>query len=329
MAGKGENNDDDDSDLINNILNFHLLKNKNEKTKELLTIFNNLNEDIITIQLDRDRSNKNCVMLLTNHINGAVQEKKHFDLIFERNKKTKTSVYALMPYDDNNDSYNPDNITTRYLKATFKDKVEKIIADIKSQNPDISSDASLAYHFPEIQEMKNDKRNWRYSLNFKGMLLYLLGESKIILSSPSSKKSKNRIKGVISNPLVTQEIVPFLKYWQYFFNEHYNFNVIDVLLKIAVELENQFYIDTKDDFYLLRRASERYFIELENYLYPILDSPLYYYDIKDVGHAKHDELLKTRKKYRQEVMIYWLNKFRAKDEEFINYLQRECDRETS
>lgn len=111
--------------------------------------------------------------------------------------------------------------------------------------------------------------------------MYLLGESKAISSSlSSSRKIKNRIREVISNPLITEEIAPFLKYWQYFFNEDYNFNVIDLLLEISVELENQLHIDTKNDLYLLRRASERYFIEFENFFNVILDFPLFCIDIK-------------------------------------------------
>ncbi|HET7391901.1 MAG TPA: hypothetical protein VFJ51_13865 [Nitrososphaeraceae archaeon] len=145
--------------------------------------------------------------------------------------------------------------------------------------------------------------------------MYLLGESKVIISSPSSRKSKNRIKDVISNSLIIK-IAPFLKDWQLFSNEYCDFNVIDLLLEIAVELENQFHIDTTNDFYLIRRASERYFVELENYLWGILDSPLCYFHAKDVGNVKHAELFKARNNYRREVMIPILSDFKQRMKSF-------------
>ena len=78
---------------------------------------------------------------------------------------------------------------------------------------------------------------------------------------------------IFSKPSVLEK-APFLKYWQDF--RECGFDVIGLLLQIAEELHSQLHIDAESDKYLLRRASERYFVGVENYCYERLDDTFYW-----------------------------------------------------
>jgi hypothetical protein len=127
-----------------------------------------------------------------------------------------------------------------------------------------------------------------YLLNFRGLLLYLINEYLILKNQSVDYTKKNernqfnyrkdignsnirynskifkRVRKVISNPEVVKKAI-FLTNWDAF--EKQGFDVIDMLLKISFELHNQLNIDSYEDTYLLRRATERYFISLENFYY--------------------------------------------------------------
>lgn len=100
---------------------------------------------------------------------------------------------------------------------------------------------------------KYDRRRWRYSLNFRGLLLYLDGESK------ARRRDRRRVHHVLSNPLIIEQ-APFLAHWHEF--ESAGFDVIGTLLQIGSEFENLLDYDAD---YLLLRASERYFIAFSNF----------------------------------------------------------------
>ncbi len=75
-----------------------------------------------------------------------------------------------------------------------------------------------------------------------------------------------RIKEVISNERI-KELAPFLQHWDIFEKE--GFPVINLLIKIAVEFKDQLNYETTDfsnnNRYLLKKATERYFISWINY----------------------------------------------------------------
>jgi hypothetical protein len=137
---------------------------------------------------------------------------------------------------------------------------------------------------------KNEKRgrkDWMYRPVFRGFLLYLYCECVLVQWKKDTpryerKESKECILKTLSNPLVIQE-VPFLLHWKNF-KKH--FDVIGLLKQIAVELYNQLHITAENDRYLLRRATERYFIQLENHLNFILDAPGSSFFIREHGNRK-------------------------------------------
>ena len=217
-------------------------------------------------------------------------------------------------------------------------------------NKAISTRELLDKLMVKISDRKS--KSYGYVITFLGLLLYLYNESKdeekhekprVVYVDIGNKNKKNKktkkvpftamrqprvnfIHKVISNPVVLEE-APFLKDWQCF--EEHGFEVVIQLLQIAANFESQLLATAQKKYtdYIFKTVTKYYFIELENCLYEILDTASYYIHMKNVGYVKHAELSKVRKNYREEVMIPYLNKFRAEDEKFLNYLQGECDRE--
>ena len=127
-----------------------------------------------------------------------------------------------------------------------------------------------------IFKMKENKkrilnpRYWQYKLNFRGLLLYMIIYKEIEVKK--NKKDKEIFNNVISNPSIL-EIAPFLNYLTEF--KEYGFPAEQILLEIAGELRNQLHLDTNnDDNYLLCKATERYFFQLETHFSSIMDNPL-------------------------------------------------------
>lgn len=96
------------------------------------------------------------------------------------------------------------------------------------------------------------RKSWIYALTFSGLLLYLYNEFKAeerITGKKNEGKEKvsigqtraNIIRKVLKNPFVLKE-TPLLKDWEYF--EKYGFQIINLLLQIANELESHLYNTT-------------------------------------------------------------------------------------
>jgi hypothetical protein len=170
---------------------------------------------------------------------------------------------------------------------------------------------------PKIDEKIESRgsKDWRYSLSFRGFLLYLFNEYHL--------ETRNRtriIHKVILSPLVLDQ-APFLKDCKHF--EEHGFDVIDMLFQIAVELRNQLHIDAEGDFYLLRRASERYFVELENYFYHVLDSPLFIHHVEEAGIDKYNEIISIRNSYREHI-VFLQKQWIARQLETLDFIDKQC-----
>jgi hypothetical protein len=272
------------------------------------------------------------------------ETKKSYKLTIERHKN-ETSIYTLKR----------NSITTaRFLDVTLKPKIEKLISDKRKQLEDAASelrkqredyyypsskisDISLAEYFPDIREMRDNRENWRYSLNLRGLLLYLFHESNIIIFSNNSstknssiydqrkydkrkRKAKHRIREVISNPLIIKK-APFLNFWWYF--EKAGFNVVYLLLDVSREYINQLHIDAEHDNYLLRRITERFFVELENIFYRFSDTAFSAYFIKKIGVEEYNKILDKINEYR-EIIISCQKDWIRKQQEDIDYFDKKC-----
>ena len=138
-----------------------------------------------------------------------------------------------------------------------------------------------------------------YVLNFRGFLLFLLNISRSGLKKSQIRK---QIGQVISNPK-TVDIAPFLKYWDDF--EKAGFDVFSSLKEIAAELEhhheeNTTGLSSGNLIYLLRRATEIYFIRMTNYFFLKTDesSLSSHYYVQKKGFAELQEIQRKTDEYR-------------------------------
>jgi hypothetical protein len=123
------------------------------------------------------------------------------------------------------------------------------------------------------------------------------------------------IQRIFDNPTI-QERAPFLKYWRDF--ERCGFNGVELSLEIAGELYTQLHIDAEHDKYLLRRASERYFVGVENYCYERIDDAFYFLADK-LTPDDLNLLAQTRHKYRRH-MVPLLKGWIQKQQELFDYI---------
>jgi hypothetical protein len=336
-----ENNPDHkvDDDNNNALITFSSGLTKNTDNSELLlVVICHGNNNKIAISLDPKENNRqrNARLDIFQTVGGSPEIKKSY--IY------KTSIYTLQR----------NSITTsRFLDVTLKPKVEKLTSDKRKQFEDAASelekqrgdyyysppkisDITLAGYFPDIAEMRDNRENWRYTLNLRGLLLYLFHESNIIFSKNSpiknlsiydkrkydkrKREAKDRIREVISNPLIIKK-APFLSFWWYF--EKAGFDVVDLLSDISREYLNQLHIDAEHDNYLLRRITERFFVELENFFYQFSDPTFSAYFIKKLGPEEYDKILGKSNEYR-EIIISYQKDWIKKQQEVIDYFDKKC-----
>lgn len=142
-------------------------------------------------------------------------------------------------------------------------------------------------------------------------------------TSTSTKRERSRaaekIRRIIGKDHVLEQ-APFLKYWQDL--EKCGFGVIELLLQITEELYSQLHIDAEHDRYLLRRASERYFVGVENYCYERIDDAFCFLADK-LAPDKLNLLTQTRHKYRRH-MIPLLKGLVQKQQELFDYIDDKC-----
>jgi hypothetical protein len=334
-----------DDDNNNALITFSSGLTKNTDDSELLLIVichGNNNKIVISLDPKEKNRQRNARLDIFQTVGDSPEIKKSYKLTIERHKN-EISIYTLKR----------NSITTaRFLDVTLKPKVEKLASDKRKQfegavselrkqegdyySPPKISDIALAEYFPDIREIRDNRENWRYTLNLRGLLLYLFHESNIIFSKNSPTKnlsiydqrkydkrkreSKDRIRAVISNPLIIKKL-PFLNFWWYF--EEAGYNVVDLLLEISREYINQLHIDAEHDNYLLRRITERFFIELENFFYRFSDPIFSAYFIKKLRIEEYDKILYKSNEYREIILSYQKDWIR-KQQEVIEYFDKKC-----
>jgi hypothetical protein len=146
-----------------------------------------------------------------------------------------------------------------------------------------------------------EPRRWKYSLNFRGFLLYLVGESR------SKRQDNKRLRKVISNPAIL-EMAQFLQYWQDF--EKSGFDVTGTLREIGIEFQN---LLTYNIDYLQRRVTERYFFAVDTYFAQLKRAGSFHIYITSVDRQTHQKL----KDYRLK-MYFMLNEWHKNEIELNN-----------
>ena len=208
------------------------------------------------IELPKTRMMLDDVHMSIRSIKGDELElrKKHSNITLKNDREGKLTIYTLKH--DSSASSKP-----RALNVTLSKEAENRLSEIKQREEQKAghtiNQLDLMEFYPEYKAIRINKKNWRYSLNFDGFLLYLACEYE------AERKDVRRIYAVISNPAVLSH-APFLLYWKDFKDNIKGFKVAEVLVEIGNEFRNQLDYDliTEDKKYLLKRVTERYFAEL-------------------------------------------------------------------
>jgi hypothetical protein len=145
-------------------------------------------------------------------------------------------------------------------------------------------------------------RKWKYSLNFRGFLLYLVGEAR------AKRQDNRKLRKVISNPAVL-ELAPFLQYWQDF--ERSKFDVFGTLREIGIEFQNLLTIHSIE--YLQRRVTERYFFAVDNYFGQLRRAIFFHIYIKTVDRQTHLKLKEYRVKMYSTLNEWYRNEIELND----------------
>jgi hypothetical protein len=187
-----------------------------------------------------------------------------------RHWKTKKGTYVNILI--------PPHHKPSYLSVQLSDKARKQILEIKKMNP--NEDATRH----ELNGIRLDRTNWEFTLNLRGLLLYLVGRS--------NSNSKTKLHQVLRNQILLEKIAPFLQYWEYF--NKAGFPVVDVLSRIAFEYCGFLDHFAWDDDYLSREITKRYYKELSGYFRFIANDPVSKFRGKNID-TKTSQLLN---KYR-------------------------------
>jgi hypothetical protein len=172
--------------------------------------------------------------------------------------------------------------------------------------------AARGTRFVDITGDDFDRRKWKYSLNFRGFLLYLVGEAR------SKRQNNKRLREVISNPAIL-EMAPFLQYWQDFAKS--KFDVIGTLRQIGIEFQNL--LTTHSNEYLQRRVTERYFFTVDNYFGRLWRPLSFYTYIKIVPRQTHLKLKEYRLKMYSTLNEWYRNEIEENDKKLQFYSEED------
>jgi hypothetical protein len=201
--------------------------------------------------------------------------------------------------------------TTDYLDALAPDRIDK--------------PASAELIWTKVDE--DDDENLLYQLNFRGFLLFLLN----LIHLETNTVFRKYVCQVLSSPRIL-EIAPFLQYWADF--EKAGFDVMHSLKEIALELrthheEKTTSIGSSNMAYLVRRATEIYFIRVTNFFSLRIDesSVFSYYYLQDKGYENLQEIRSKVAKYRLsilELLKMWNEEEISLIDDIISSTQMEC-----
>jgi len=281
-----------------------LEKGAGASTNELIDIRKSDDDKIITIEHGREgkvviersnglnKENKNNATVTLTHIypqaSNSKQRKYRLNI-----KKTKGMLYVSVELDAR--AY-----PIRYLDAVFKKEPKD---------------------FAEAAEMgaKENKRNWRYVLNVRGLIRYILGE--ITEEEKSRKKHDARIAAMLKNLSANYlEKFPFLLYYDGFRREYHrlhnegkgfpSFYEVEILKIIARELH--YLVHTSDHVYLRYYITRRYSEEITKYFHRSFKLGL----IGNLGELQYETLKNYQNHTVRIVMDYLKDEIKWKKEEY-------------
>ena len=209
----------------------------------------------ILINVDKDLEriiDRGFILYLIENEDKTIEQKKVNELIVRNEDRTKL-IYTKKRI--------PDRIW--FLNIILNDKARKLNPLFAQywnyirnwhQGSYMKLPVEISYQINnhlDCMNIINDSGHWKYSLNFRGFVLFLAGESKT--------GSEQRIRDVISNPTIFT-IAPFLDYWDKF--EQIGFDVIKTLKKVGSDFESHLFLKDFADKDLLYLITQRYSDEL-------------------------------------------------------------------
>jgi hypothetical protein len=239
----------------------------------------------------------------------------HHHLIqrIENGYREARDEYSQAVYDYEHETISSDELKVKEnRKNSYFKKYRQIIQRYQIYAPNFRG-LLLYLYLCKILRLKSDRRE-----DYKNTPGKIKTKEDTMTSTCRKRRNKQtvtRIHRIIDKDHILEQ-APFLKYWQDF--EKCGFNVIELLLQISEELYSQLHIDAENDRYLLRRASERYFVGVENYCYERIDDPFYFLAEK-ITPDERNLLAQTRHKYRTN-MIPLLKEWIQKQQERIDYI---------
>jgi hypothetical protein len=202
-----------------------------------------------------------------------------------------------------------------FLKYFAKSKNQNLQIDKKFLD-EYENMKVLGKKTDELNRIIGDREYFSYSLNFKGLLLFLI----LYGSIKQTKSDEIVFNKVLSNPSVV-EIAPFLKYLNEF--EKFGFRGKELAVTIAEELRNQLHLDIKNGTILLERAIERYYKEVEEYFkeyekyFKKLELVKLSVTSEDVDNYK---ILQNKIKDYRKIMVTILRDFIKHKEDFYSFM---------
>jgi hypothetical protein len=198
-------------------------------------------------------------------------------------------------HNSNSISYLNINHTDKVSKSLklLNEKQDKLMDEMKKMNRPTGGlvASKLISHYDEMlgdlkntflkkEEIQSDRRQWRYSINIRGLIVYILGEIK----SEDKRIHNKRISKVLENLHNNYPAdFPFLKYYREF-KEQYEiergrqtpaklpkfFDEVNLLKNIALELQSQIY--TADINFLNYWVTKRYVEGVVSYFKTAVDN---------------------------------------------------------
>lgn len=286
-------------------LQFELLKFEKSDDNRSLTISYNSNQ--INILLSSTKSNPNTANMIIR------SESKKIETTFVTQQKYgKLRVY-LSEYT---------RIPIRYLNTTLSEGGLKLISQIehriRNTEPDIQNDELKIS--PEVLRINDDRQYWRYSLNIRGFILYILGlvktENKESDRNERQKGTNDKRKrgrkegdvsydtrridktlGIISDSQF--EAFPFLSNYRIFKELLPKNYLINIFKQTAEELQYQ--LNTTDIDFLKYWITRRCYIAITNY-FGLLEKVPHLY-VKDIDPETRIKL----RDYKIQMLSYMVN----------------------
>ena len=209
----------------------------------------------------------------------------------------------------------PSNLSEWFIKLSAYHMIENTKLN-EDELKLLNSSKKINQIIEKYNKIIRNRRYWKYTLNFRGLLLYL-----ILFDSYKFKhtaRDKKIFSKVLSNPSLTK-IAPFLEFPNEI--EQFGFNGKKVAITIADELRNQLHIDIDNDTFLSQRFTERFYSEFEK-----VTRYFRFLKLESEGDEFHKyEILENRINTYLKKIIFLQIKFIENKEEIFRWILKELN----